>query len=263
MISVKITIKEIHYEKSFESLFPMGMQKLQKVDDPNLSIRFLLKMGHASMTAVLGILELMNEKSKGEILCNLVNLYCPEIQSALNILLQKDDLGKNIAIGDIYMAQETGGRLIFIGRDIKVNYDRLAKNDTVKQKIGEFANEAVKKSIIGKIDLLQKAVANGAGIAAEVAAGIAPKEVEKKILSVMNKDENKWKLLRMAEQVLAEKGLCLILEDAVFTQEDSSALQAVPAQETGKERKFEMSAELEEELLDTVARYLKMLLKEE
>lgn len=33
-------------------------------------------------------------------------------------------------------------------------------------------------------------------------------------------------------------------------------------QETGEERKFEMSAELEEELLDTVARYLKRLLKE-
>lgn len=58
----------------------------------------------------------------------------------------------------------------------------------------------------------------------------------------------------MVEQVLAEKGLSLKLEDVVFVQGTSAV-------ESEKERKFELSEEMEEELLDAIARYLKMLLK--
>ncbi len=261
MINAKITIKEIHYGQSFENLFPMGMQKCRKMENPNRAVRFLLKTGDNSMTAVLGILEMMTEKSKGEVLCRLVNLYCREIQSALNAVLQKDEMGKNIDIGDIYMAQDYDGRLTLIGRDIKVDYGSLAKNDTVKQKIGEFANHAVQKTAFGGISSIRKVVADGAGLAAEVAAGVVPKAVEKKVLSVMNKEENKGRLLPMAEQVLDEKGLSLKLEDVVFMQEESSALQSVSTVESEKERKFELSGDLEEELLDAVAGYLKMLLE--
>lgn len=255
MLYAKITIREIDYERSFENLFPMGMQKCRKMENPNLAVRFLLKMGDASMTAAIGILNLINEKYKSELLCGLVNLYCWEIQSALNSLLQKDEMGKSISIGDIYMAvQDYGGQLTLIGSDIKVDYGSLAKNDIVKQKIGEFANQAVKKNMFGGISPIQKVVADGAGFAAEVASFAAPKEVEKKILSVMNKKENKDRMLPMAEQVLAEKGLSLKLEDVVFVQGTSAV-------ESEKERKFELSGELEEELLDAVARYLKMLLE--
>lgn len=262
MICAEITIKEIQYEKSFENLFPMGMEKCRKMENPNLAIRFLLKMGDLSMTAALGILGMMGEKSKGELLCGLANLYCREILSELNALLQKDELGKNICIGDIYMAQNSGGRLSFMGQNIQVDYSGLMKNDVVKQKISDYASKAVKKSIFGGIDLLQKIAADGVNYAAEVAVGIAPKEVEKKVLSVMDKEENKGKLLQMAEQVLEEKGLCIKLEDFVFMQLEDSDAQSGSDAESVEERKFELSPELEEKLLDAVAGYLKMLLGE-
>ena len=262
MIHANITLKEIYYEKSFANLFPMGIEKCRKMENPNLAVRFLLKMGDASMTAALGILNLMDEKSKGELLCGLVNLYCQEIQSALNALLQKDELGKNICIGDVYMAQDSEGQLSFVGRNIKADYSGLMKNDTVKQKIGDYASKTVKKTIFGGIDLFQKVAADGAGFAAEIAAEVAPKEVEKKVLSVMNQKENKDRLLHMAEQVLEERGLCVKLEDFVFVQEASSDDQDEVVVEDAKERKFELSAALEEELLGAVAGYLKILLKE-
>jgi len=262
LIYAEIVIKEIQYEKSFENLFPMGIEKCRKMENPNLAVRFLLKLGDSSMTAALGILNLTDKQSKNELLCGLANLYGQEIQSALNALLQKDELGKNIRIGDIYMAQGRGGHLSFMARNIRVNYSGLAKNDTFKQKLGDYASGLVKKSKLGGGELLQKIAAGGASLAAEVAAEIVPREVEKKVLSIMNKAENKGRLLKMAEQVLGEKGLCLKLEDFTFVQENAQDSQGFVAEEGEKERKFELSPETEEGLLNAVAGYLKMLLEE-
>lgn len=261
MIHVRINISEIDYEKSFANLFPMGMQKCRKMENSNLAVRFLLKTGDASMAAALGILNLMDEKSKGELLFELVNLYCREILSALDGLLQKDELGRNICIGDIYMAQDSEGRLSLIGRNIKVDYSGLMKNNSVKQKIGDYAGKTIKKTIFGGSDTLRKVVEETAGSVAEFAVGVAPDMAEKKVLSVMNKEENKNRLLHMAEQVLEERGLCVRLEDFVFVQEMCSEIQDKAVVEEAKERKFELSPALEEELLNAAAGYLKMLLE--
>lgn len=262
MINAKIVIKDIQYEKSFENLFPMGMEKCKKMENPNLAVRFLLKMGDASMTAALGILNLADERSKNELLCGLANLYSREIQSALNVFLQGDELGKNIRIGDIYMVSDDERRLSFRGRNIRVDYSGIVKNDTVRQKIGDYASEIVKKSKFGGGELLQRIAAGGASLAAEVAAEIAPQEVEKKVLSIMNKAENKGRLLKMTEQVLEDKGLCLKLEDFIFVQENAQEIQDSVDGKSEKGKKFELSQETEEGLLNAVVGYLKCKLEE-
>ena len=47
--------KNCYKRKSLAELFPLGMEKCSKIENPNLAVRFLLKMGDASMTAALGI----------------------------------------------------------------------------------------------------------------------------------------------------------------------------------------------------------------
>lgn len=68
MINARINISEIEYEKSLANLFPIGLEKCRKMENPNLAIRFLLKMGDTSMEAALGILNRMDEKNKGELI---------------------------------------------------------------------------------------------------------------------------------------------------------------------------------------------------
>lgn len=261
MINARIMISDIDYEKSIANLFPVGLEKCREMEKPNLAIRFLLKLGDASMEAALGILNRMAEKSKGELLCELVNLYCREIQSALNALLQKDEMGRNIYIGDIYMEQDAEGRLSLVGGNIKIDYGSLLKNDTVKQKIGSFAGNAIRKTMFGGSDALRKMVEETAGSVAEFAVGVAPDMAEKKALSVISGEENKNRLLHMAEQVLGEKGLCVNLEDFALIQETFPGIQGEMIVKDAKERKFELSPALEDELLDVVAGYLKMLTK--
>lgn len=148
-----------------------------------------------------------------------------------------------------------------MARNVQVNYSGLMKNDAVKQKIGDFANQAVKKTVFGKFDFLSKIAKDGAGLAAEAAVAAAPQAVEKKVLSMMNKEENKQKLLVMVGQVLEEKGIYLKLADFVFTQEEIF-IESEQVVEEEQEQKFELSPELEEGLLDAVAGYLKSLLGE-
>lgn len=259
MINARIMIREIDYEKSFANLFPVVLEKCRKLESPNLAIRFLLKMGDASMEAALGILNRMNEKSKGELLCGLVNLYGRELQSALNAFLQKDELGRNIRIGDIYMARTPKGKLVLVGENIKIDYGNLLKNDTVKQKIGDFAGKAIKKTVFGGSDTLRKVVEETAGSVAEFAVGVAPDMAEKKALSVISQKENKSRLLDMAKQALEGKGLWVHLEDFNFGQEALSGMQGEMIAKNAKERRFELSPALEDELLDAVAGYLKFL----
>lgn len=261
MINAEITIRDIDYEKSFANLFPVGLEKCKKIENPNLAIRFLLKMGDASMEAALGVLNRMEEKSKGELLCGLVNLYGREIQSSLNAVLQEDELGRNICIGDIYMTQDTEGWLSLMVGNIKIDYGSLLKNDTVKQKIGDIAGDAIRKTMFGGSDTLRKVVEETAGSVAEFAVGAAPNMAEKKALSVISRRENKNKMLHMARRVLEEKGLCVNLEDFAFAQEKYPGMQGEVIGKNAKERKFEMSTTLEDELLDAVVGYLKMLTK--
>lgn len=257
MVSIKIVISEIDYGRSLAKLFPQGMEKCRKTENPNLAVRFLLKMGDASMTAALGILDRMSASAKGELLCGLVNLYCQELQSALNTFLQKDEVGKNIRIGDFYMVQDTQKNPILIGSNIKIDYSGLTKNDTIKQKIGNFAGRAIKKTMFGGSDVIQKVVEDTAGSVAEIAVGVAPGVAEKKVLAIIGRQENKDRLLRMAEQVLAGKGLFVRLADFIPEQEPFVELQDEVIVKDVNQRKFELSPALEDELLDAVAGYLK------
>ncbi|MCM1143853.1 MAG: hypothetical protein NC318_10890 [Blautia sp.] len=149
-----------------------------------------------------------------------------------------------------------------IGRNINVNYSGIMKNDTVKQKIGDLAGKTIKKTIFGGSDVLRKVVEDTAGSVAEFAVGIAPELAERKAISVIEQRENRGRLLNMAEQVLEKRGLCIKLEDFVFVQETFSEIQDEVIVKDARERKFELSPALEEELLGAVAGYLKMLLKE-
>ncbi|MCI8371003.1 MAG: hypothetical protein HFI75_01120 [Lachnospiraceae bacterium] len=262
MIHAWITIKEINYEKSFASLFPMVMKKCNEMEQPNLAIRFLNKMGNASMTAMIGILNCMEEKYKNELVFSIVEQYCTELPAMLNTRLQKDEVGRNIHIGGLDLVKDENGYLAFVVRNVQVDYSGLVKNNTVKQKIGDFANGAVKKTVFGKFDFLSKIAKDGAGLAVEAAVAAAPNTVEKKVLDMMNKKESKYKLLVMVQQELEAKGIFLKLKDFMFTKEELFLKSEQNAEET-KGRKFKLSPELEEGILDAVAGYLKSLLVSE
>lgn len=256
MINVSIVVSEIDYEKSFANLFPIAIKKCNEIEKPNRVIRFLQKMGNASMAAALGVMNRMTERGKGDLLCSLVNLYRGEIQATLKTFLDQNEFGKNVEFGDIFLEQDAAGRLALYGYDIKVNYSGLADNAMVQDKIKGITGNIV-GGLGSKIGWLKEAAADGVGFAAKAAAGLAPGKIEKIGISILEKPENKKKLIAWISQILAERGVCLTLENCVFTQELNSATWSADILE--KDRKV-FTEELEEELMDAVVKYLKVLL---
>ncbi|MFG6331433.1 MAG: hypothetical protein K1W28_06330 [Lachnospiraceae bacterium] len=265
MIYAKITIREIDYEKSFVQLFPAAMKKCEEMEDPGLVIRFLRKMGHASMTAALGILGQVPQRGKEELLCGIVNLYSQEIRSALNGFLEKDDYGKNVRLGNISMERDAQGCKTLSVRDIEVNYSGLMKEPAFRQAMETFIKGKTSGMTFAG-GLLAKGgslLAKGADLAARLAADTIPDDmIEKGLLSLAEMEQNKARLLSVAAQKLEENGLCLELEDIALMRESSDVEADGQASEPPAVRGFADSAELEEVLLDTVVGYLKKLIEE-
>ncbi|RGZ01773.1 hypothetical protein DXA13_00110 [Clostridium sp. AM58-1XD] len=270
MIHGEIKISEIDYEQSFSSLFPAVLNKCAKMETTNLLVRFQKKMGEDSITAVLGILELLPQRRKSELLCRLVMFYGQELAVLTNRFLEKDELGRNFKIGDISMIQDEEERLLLCLQDVKVDYNGLMQSELVHQKIGDAAGRLAEK-LGGSIF---RHIAEGSvNLAANAFVNMAPDGVEKSIISIMEREEVKEKLLRWAEEKVQKKGICLWLEDLSLIQGDTDyAGNADVAdrersenemkQEIFQKGKLEIPWELEEELLDAAAEYLKSLLKE-
>lgn len=255
MINVSIIVSEIDYEKSFANLFPVAIKKCNEIEKPNMAVRFLQKMGDTSMVAALGVMNQMTERGKGALLCGLVNLYKEEIQAALQAYLEQNEFGENVKFGDIFLKQDAASCLALYGYDIQVNYSGLVGNAMVQDKIRNITGNVI--SGISKIGWLKEAAAGSAGFAAKAAAGLAPDKIEKIGISILEKSENKKKLMTWTAQILSEKGICLALADCIFTQESIFEEQSIVVQE--KNKKF-FPEELEEELMDAVVKYLKALL---
>lgn len=284
MIHAIIKIKEIDYEKSFINLFPRVMEKLNQKEHKNLAVRFLQKMGDSSVPAVLGTLDRMTEKGKGELLIKIVNAYQQEFLVLLNHFLEKKNLGNQIQIGSFCMGWNKKGQMVIAVRDVKADGAEILQNDRVQQKIRDFAGAKAAK--IGRSSVFQLLAANSVNAAAKFAANRMPDEMEKMAISVMEKPENKKRILNLAEQAMEKNGLCVKLEDISFRQADASrenvraaentaqsaaagesaaTSENVPAGEGGKRERglegLEFSSELEEEILNAAAEYFKEIVR--
>ena len=259
MIHAIIKIREIDYETSFINLFPKVMEKWNQKEQKNLAVRFLQRMGDSSISIVLGTLSRMTERGKGELLSKLVNLYQQEFLTLLNRFLEKENLGNKIQIGSFCMGFNKREQLIISIRDVKADYNEILQNEKIQQKIRDFAGAKAAK--IGGNSVFQQLAAGSVSIAAKFAVNLMPDETEKMAISVLERPENKSRILQLAEQAMEKNGLCVKLEDIRFKQVDAERENHMVVENRERpERSLEnlgFSEELEEELLHAVTGYFK------
>ncbi len=250
MLDVEIKIDSIDYEQSFRNLFPQLSAKCVNMETDHLLVRFLNKMGSASMPVVLRILNTLPERSKGELLCCLANFFRQEFVQTLNGVLKQDVLGQCFQLGSVLLKQADSNVITITFEEVSADYGALLKNDTMQKKIAEVIRSSVGDFLGDKLvkQLAEKGTSYMAALA-KTMPGIS----EKIILSVFEQEKTVKTLLNLAENGLKKRGVYLSLGGATFQQSN----KADHTDETLERQKLNFSWELEESLLDSISAYLK------
>jgi len=253
MVNGKITITSVDYENSFRSLLPKLVQKSKTIENPGLFIRFLNKMGDDSLPIVLKIMGHMSGTEKEELLLAIIESNQVQISEALNKFLINHDFGNAIQINEIHavkMVSEEGFSLAVTG--VKIDYDALLKTNLVSKNIDSYT-DIVAEKLGGKGAGFLKGAAK---IALYAGAKVAPGTIEQKAVALLNKKENKERVLQVLKEGLEKIGLYLNVKDIDLLhvqqeQSDPSVIDEV------KDKKFQLPESVEESLLDAVVAYLK------
>lgn len=252
MLTARIKIAKIDYNSTFHNFFPKIMEMLSENKKGSLGVKLLLKLGETSETAVIGILDRLDEIKKQEIICGVVARFSADIVRKLNEKLSEHEIGQCITVGSI-LAQRKSDGLWLTAENISVNYNRLASNQTVKDKINQTVSSAAEKKA-GLLGGAAKAiVGNNADKLVRTVAVIAPNKAESTVLKYLNDEKNKQFILSAAEKALVEKGVIAEIADINI----SSAEDII---ESVSDNNIVIS-DRENDIIDAVAAYLKELIE--
>lgn len=248
MFDIRIAVENINFEETISALMPGILQKCRKISKPNLVLRMLLELEDDALTVLLGIMQRLSKDAKVELLCQLMNGYREVLTEKFNEYLQKDVWGRNFRFQSIYMGKRNNG-VELVGCGIQIDYLALLGEEEIREKIGDKAADFVGVGRFGKI------LARQAGNVLKTAVGAAPEEAEKFGLRLLQRDDIKERLLKLAQNVLEQKGLKMELKSLFLEQTEEEGL--ILENNSGT---IEFSPELEQELIKALAGYVRAVL---
>lgn len=241
MFDIRITIGRIDYEKTMTSLFPMALSRCREIQEQNLILRLFLELGEDAVPVLLGLIGRISEAVRQELLCQCINSYRILLTDKLNESLRLNSWGKNFKIRSLRMEQ-TGESLALIGEGVSADYRALLASDGTQAKI----NEVVGMGSFGKF----------VGMALNKAVEVAPEETERLGLKLMQREDIKKKLLDLTQSALQKEGVEIELREISMMESDPMAIYC-----DDEKGWLKFSPELEAELLQALAEYLRMLVK--
>lgn len=235
MLSASVKISDIDYEKTLRQMFPDIKAKIEAMESGNMAVRLFKKLGDDALPVALSLLGQLEWETETELLVHLVNTYSTDICRELNKALAKNEWGKNVVIGSLWVEQQNNG-LCLQARNVKANYKALIDMAGKDRKLGTLLDGLMGFAKVGVKLLL----------------GLAPDALERKALDLLWRGENKKKLMTMAKDALDKYGVALKLDDIQLMQENVPAVKVIEAKP-----QFTLPEKLETELLDAVAGFLK------
>lgn len=258
MLNAEICIRSIDYERTFESLFPMLMETVNKMDADNLLIRLLQKLGESSKTMVISILQKLSHQHQDEILCRMVSYYHAEICKQLNALFEANGFGNCIIVQGLGVRSCVDGMVVTLN-DVKLDYPALSQNEKVQQGIGNAAEGSkvgqlfmsfsgnrsgvMSKKISDKVSSLSQK--KGTGMVLNLLSG----GIEKQTLNYLEKNYLPEQLGKMASGFLEAKGIYAEVSAVEIQHSAENMLQEEPENLLTKELEFAV--------VDAVVEYLK------
>lgn len=249
MIKGKITLSGVNYGESIKNLFPLIMEKLSAIQDPNVVVRFLNRLGENALPIALDILAPLPEEEKVGIVAAAVNQFQGRICTAANGLLKDNSLDSAIRL--VTVSAETHNKgLEFLVYCTDPNYRAIAES-----KLAE-------KLITGYVDGLgEKMGFHGGGFLGNAAKSVLKMSIKTALGQmgkkgpdiICRKDVNR-KISDLLSDGLCKFGLVATVESVELEQDIPADMASVIPEENAG---FSLSKEIEESLMDAVVSYLK------
>ena len=229
MIKIRIDVKDINYEKCFETLIPQLTADSKSKTEPELFDKLIVKLGDDLVPVIEKLLGFVDTDTRDQLIVWLVEDQQETIISALNKALH-DALGSDaIVIGALYAEDKPGAKISLHAARVKTDSTKLDESPAL--------------------------TGIGGGLAKFVFSVTDADTIEKGAVKLLSSDYVKPKIVSALSDSLHKAGLHLTLNDIVI-KEDSGKVE-IPRMMDPEKEEGRLPAAIEDKIIDALVAWLK------
>ena len=242
MVTIRLEIERIDYEKSIELLLPQVIDRCSKAKEPGELEKFIAKLGSDAVPVTKKLLGYLADTVKDEIIVWLADVHREKLVKASNQALEGLCAGKAICIGDLSAVDRPGPRLAIQASEVSIDYPALLKSPLMESAIDQIgADGSIKKG--------------AARVAVDLGSRINLENLEKRAVTLLTTERVKGKLLTALSEALIKIGLVVAFRDLILWTDAAPALYNESDTSLKDEGLFPDS--FEDPLMDALCAYLK------
>lgn len=232
MIKISFEIREINYEKSFESLISQLTEECRSKTDPTELEKLIARLGDDTVLLVNKLLGYLDTDTRDRIIVWLLEDQRDEIVSSLNKAMHDYLGGDAVVIGTVYAQDQPGPKIALHAAQVKTDSKQLVESP---------------------------ALTGIAGGAAKLAFRIAKAEtIEKEAVELLSSGFIKPRLITMLSDGLREAGLHITLNDVVITEDSGS--EEIPRMKDPEKDEGLIPDAIEDKIIDAFVAWLRGIL---
>lgn len=233
MIKISFEVREINYEKCFESLIPKVTEECRSKEDPTEIDKLIVRLGDDAAAVVNKLMGFLDTDTRDEIIVWLLEKQQDVILDSVNKALQDMLGGDAVVIGTLYALDRPGTKISLHAGKVKTDSKKLAESPALTGISGGLAKLALKIT--------------------------DPETVEKEVIGLLSADYVKTRLISVLSDSLSKAGLHISLSDVTVRKD--SGREMIPLMTDPEKDEGLLPDAIEDKIIDALAAWLKGSLK--
>ena len=233
MIKISFEVREINYEKCFESLIPKVTEECRSKEDPTEIDKLIVRLGDDAAAVVNKLMGFLDTDTRDEIIVWLLEKQQDVILDSVNKALQDMLGGDAVVIGTLYALDRPGTKISLHAGKVKTDSKKLAESPALTGISGGLAKLALKIT--------------------------DPETVEKEVIGLLSADYVKTRLISVLSDSLSKAGLHISLSDVTVRKD--SGREMIPRMTDPEKDEGLLPDAIEDRIIDALAAWLKGSLK--
>ena len=233
MIRISFEVREINYEKCFESLIPKVTEECRSKEDPTEIDKLIVRLGDDAAAVVNKLMGFLDTDTRDEIIVWLLEKQQDVILDSVNKALQDMLGGDAVVIGTLYALDRPGTKISLHAGKVKTDSKKLAESPALTGISGGLAKLALKIT--------------------------DPETVEKEVIGLLSADYVKTRLISVLSDSLSKAGLHISLSDVTVRKD--SGREMIPLMTDPEKDEGLLPDAIEDKIIDALAAWLKGSLK--